>query len=193
MMRGFDETFALKAARFTHPNTERYDKAPRHLPLTSSGRRAMRLCVALAIPVVLTACGKNDQPYGRLLLPDPSNALEDSLARVRWAETARYRSLLRAERTATDKPHAVASTGCEIQHIWKLYGRTEGDRAIYEAIRAVNQTSTDRVAANQANRELAGHVIKVFSEAACDSIRASWPPLDSAADPYPIPAVTRTR
>jgi hypothetical protein len=192
-MRASDETFAAPTARVTHSNAERFDNARRNLPPMQSGRRTMTLCVALAIPAVLSACGKNDQPYGKLLLPDPSNVREDSLARVRWAETARFRYLVRAERTATNKPIALASSSCEVQHIWKVYGRTEGDRAIHEAIRAVNRTSADRIAEAQRKRGLAGHVIKAFSERACDSVRASWPPLDSAADPYPIPPATRTR
>jgi predicted small lipoprotein YifL len=158
------------------------------------GRRALTQCVALAILVALTACGDDDRPYGKLYLPDPSNVREDSLARVRWAETARWRYLERVTRTAANKANAFAATSCEVQHIWKVYGTTEGDRALHEAIRAVHQTPADRVGETQLRKGLAAaYMIRMFSEAQCDSARATWPPLDPASDPYPTSGVTYIR
>lgn len=154
----------------------------------------MRPYIALAVLVMLIACGENDQPFGKLYLPDPSNVHEDSLARVRWAETARFRYLARAERTAADNAKASAATGCEIEHIWRVYGRTEGDRALHEALRAINQTAADRIGQTRRRRGLAAaYIIRVFSDAECDSARASWPPLDPASDPYPTSGVTYIR
>lgn len=183
----------MSTTRITDPISHHCFGARTSRPVPRSADRTPRLCAVFAILLVVAACRPDDRPYGKLHLPNPADVREDSLARVRWAETSRYRYLRRAERTATDKPKALASSWCEAQHISKEYGRVEGDRALNEAIVAINQTASDRIAAAQLDRALSGSRIRAFSEAECDSVRATWPPLDAASDPYPIPAVAHPR
>ncbi|MEO6211088.1 MAG: hypothetical protein ABIQ10_13295 [Gemmatimonadaceae bacterium] len=82
---------------------------------------------------------------------------------------------------------------CEIERVNQALGRAEGDRATFEARVAVNETHADEIAEAKADQDLNGQEIFAPSKSQCDSAHASWPPLDAARDPYPIPAATTHR
>ncbi|MDQ2932325.1 MAG: hypothetical protein M3Y05_16110 [Gemmatimonadota bacterium] len=116
---------------------------------------------------------------------DTIPALSDSLARARWAETARYRQLLRATLVAPDKHAAVGAAGCEVARILKQPIPNQATRELHEAVAAAYRTKEEKAARERVNSELAMTEIIGLTEAQCDSVRATWPPLDPASDPYP--------
>lgn len=115
---------------------------------------------------------------------DTIPALSESLARARWTETARYRQLLRATLVAPDKHAAVSAAGCEVALILKQLSPKEATRALHEAVSVAYRTKEEKAARERVDSELAQTEIVGLSETQCDSVRATWPPIDPASDPY---------
>lgn len=108
----------------------------------------------------------------------------DSVSRSDWAETARYRQLLRSALTAEDKKSAVEATGCEIGRVLNKLGVNPGDAALKQAQKRTYRTHADSLARERADSELAFKEIVALKDPVCDSIRATWAPLDTTDDRY---------
>lgn len=133
----------------------------------------------LILVILVTACqqGSQDSRSGQTQ-SDSARARSDSLFQARWKETARYRERRRTELTAKDKFTTVNETTCEMFRVLGKLGQDAGLRALAEADSLVDRTRTDSQARRHLDTVLSG---KEFGlrPSDCDSIRASWPPLDS--------------
>jgi hypothetical protein len=146
--------------------------------------RWLRLVSLLSAAYLNAYCSRAPRATAR-----PSDTVQaidstDSVARRNWSETARYRQLLRATLTAKDKKSVVQQTGCEIRRVFRKLGENEGDAALNQAMLRTYRTQAESLARSHTDSELAFQEIVALKDAACDSIRATWAPLDTSDDRY---------
>jgi len=144
--------------------------------------------VACAFSVATLGCDRAPQvkPHQNQSVQSAEAASrEDSLARIRWRESARYRQLMLAVRTAFDKRSAYEQTTCETQRLWDKLGQTEGTRAILESDFVLMRTKADSIAQRKIDSALHMQGITLLNPEQCDSIGRSWPPLDTVESGYP--------
>jgi hypothetical protein len=140
------------------------------------------LCILSLLSAALLSAQCSPPPRDPLNAVDSARA--DSVARSEWAETARYRQLLRATLTAKDKVFALEESGCEIQRVFRKLGGNEGDAALEQARLRAYRTKADSLAYERVDRELAFKEGRSLKDAECDSLRATWPALDTSHDRY---------
>lgn len=141
--------------------------------------------LVLSLTLAISSCKTDAQREAEARIAQSSARRAEMQKRRRWSETRRYKQLTRAELTAQNKQLAVALTQCEMIRIWDVLGFQEGQKAIAEADNTVYRTRAESLAQREEYRELGGTEIRAFLVPACDSIRATWPPLDTTIDPYP--------
>ena len=146
-----------------------------------------RLVVVLSLTLAISSCKTDAQRDAEARISQSSARRAEMQKRRWWKETRRYKQLVRAELTAQNKQLAVALTQCEMLRVWDVLGFQEGQKALAEAESTVYRTRAESLAQRNEARELAGTEVRAFLVPACDSIRATWPPLDTTIDPYPGP------
>lgn len=148
--------------------------------------------LGVAVAVAFVACNRDVQAGGERRAARYS-AHEDSLARIRWSEAARYRQLMRAARYAADMRSAFEQTTCESQRLFDKLGESEALRAMSEAHFVLMQTRKDSIEDRILDRSLHMQAITMLKPEACDSIARTWPPLDTLEKGYPGPIVVPPR